>query len=227
MKRAITICGLFLGALAGTTIVWRATASAEPPLVPVAALSLNAGVPCVCPQWPFDTYMGTPVYVAYEYYAGDDECLDPVSTIYMSESADAWPYICDDCISNSARAAELAYGGLPKKLRWNEGPNFPTEAARDGAHIVSEDFVEFRNPITKEYHRAKLFIIKVVPEEAGHRRGEPQMIAVGYEVENNPRSEPTFRLENPRRVRQISQDSKHAFRLHVGAVQYVVLLAKD
>jgi len=230
MKRAVAICGLFLGVLAGTTIVWRAAANAEPPLAPVAALSLNSGVPCICPQWPYATYMGKPVYAAYEYYAGDDECLYPVSTSYISESAEDWPYICDDCFSSAARAeykTAMSFGGLPKKMRWNEGPDFPTQAARDGAHIVSEDFVEFRNPLTKQLHRAKLFILKVIPEEASHRRGEPQMLAVGFEVENNPRSEPTFRLDNPRRIRQISEHSKHAFRLHVGAVQYVVLLAKD
>jgi hypothetical protein len=229
MKRAVAICGLVLVALAGTSIAWRATASAEPPLTPVAALTLNGGVPCICPQWPVGTYGGMPVYAAEEYYSGDDDCLYPYQTYYIGDDAGDWPYVCDNCLGNAAaRAPETAsFDGLPKKIRWNEGPDFPTQAARDGAHIVSEDFVEFKNPLTKAIHRAKLFIIKAIPDEASHRPGDPRMLAVGFEVENNPRSEPTFRLDNPRRIRQVNQHSKHAFRLHVGAVQYVVFLAKD
>src|SRR5689334_3639246 len=105
MKRAFAICGVVLCALAGTTIVWRATASAEPPLVPVAALALNSGVPCVCPQWPVGTYMGSPMYLAEEYFAGDDDCLYPSYSYFVSDEAGDWPYICDDCFSNAARAA--------------------------------------------------------------------------------------------------------------------------
>jgi hypothetical protein len=112
-------------------------------------------------------------------------------------------------------------------MKWNDVPDFGSASARGAAHIASEDFVEFKNPLTKQMHRVKLFIVKVVPHEAGERPGEPRYIAIGFEVEKDDRSAPTFQLESTRSIRRVDESSNHAFRIHAGAVKYLVLLAAD
>jgi hypothetical protein len=230
MRTIYVVCCVVIGGLVGAKLATaerQVETKAPQESVAVKPSVAVGGGALLCPLWPI-WYYGEDIYMFYAERFENDDCEDPQAALYIGE-APGWPWICPDCemasLVSPETSRERGFAGLERKMSADFRPTFPEQLhANDGVSFSGEEFVEFSVTGNETVHRAKLFRVKLDRAATNHRKGVARTINLGYEVDSDPKSAPTFDIAGAT-VTAVN-GSAHAFKLRVGAVEYMVLLAK-
>lgn len=234
MRTIYVVCCVVIGGLVGAKLATaerHVETKAPEESVAVKPGVVSVGGAIVCPLWPI-WYYGEDIYMFYAERFENYDCENPEASLFLGD-APGWPYFCPDCEMASLVSPETSrdkerrhvFAGLERKVAADFRPTFPEQfRANDGVSFSGEQFVEFAVPGTETVRRAKLFNVNLDRAGTNKGKGVSRTIHLGYEVETDTRSAPTLNLAAAT-VTPVN-GSAHAFNVRVGAMEYIVLLAK-